>query len=99
MDRESSAAFARLVDYLREYRDCHDMYTEVDKLEIHDELQSHLESLKAAGVTLRFAERKVDLKAPTEEAKPLGISILYVVAYRTGEEPGEFVTPRNVKFG
>ena len=99
MDRESSGAFARLVDYLREYRDCHDMYSEVEKLEIHDELQSYLEALKAAGVTLVFAERTMGLKAHTEEGKPLAISILYVVAYRTGEEPGEFVTPRNVKLG
>lgn len=99
MNRETSVAFARVVDYVREYRDCHDMYSEVEKVGIHDELQSHLDELHANGVTLRFAERKVALKGPNGEGKPLAMSILYVVAYRAGEEPDEFVTPRNVKFG
>lgn len=97
---EAAEVFARLVDYLREYRDCHDLYSEVDKLGVHEELQGYLDDLTRLGVSLRFAERKMSLKGNDgEDARPMPMSILYLVAYETGQEPEQFATARKVQFG
>src|SRR5690349_5446676 len=45
LPREAAAEFAALIDYYREYRDCHDLYSETDKLDIYDELQEHIDAL------------------------------------------------------
>jgi transcriptional regulator with XRE-family HTH domain len=96
--REAEEVFARLVDYLREFRECEDLYSEVDKLGVYDEAQSYVDQLHDLGVSLRFAERHVALKVnPAPDAAPFKTSILYLVAFRVGHEPSEFVTPRQVK--
>lgn len=93
--REAEQAFAELVDYFREYRDCADMYNESGKFEIYDALQAHIDNLLRLQVSLRHAERKVQLKFGSDaDVKPMPATILYVVAFPLGQEPSEFATPR-----
>ena len=95
MEREAEQAFAELVDYFREYRDCADMYSESGKFEVYDALQAHIDDLRRLQVSLCHAERKVQLKFGGDaEAKPMPATILYVVAFPLGQEPDEFATPR-----
>ena len=75
LEREADEAFAGLVDYFREYRDCADLYTESTKFEVYDELQSRIDGLKALGVSLRYAERKMQVKWGADpDAKPMPVS-------------------------
>lgn len=100
MERSAEETFAQLVDYMHEYRDCHDLYSEVQKLELFDELQGYIDQLRELGISLRFAERNLALKVnPDPDAQPFRTSALYVVTYRLGHEPDEFVTPRKVRVG
>lgn len=101
MNREADEEFAALIDYMREYRDCSECYSEVQKFDIYDDLQRHIDELRARGVSLRYAERKVRLKFKTHgaEAPPYDTSVLYVVAFQVGKEPDEFATPRSVGIG
>ncbi len=95
LSREADEVFAELVDYFREYRDCADMYTEATKFEVYDELQSRIDALNTLGVSLRYAERKMQVKWDVNsDAKPMPVSVLYVVAFRLGKEPDEFATPK-----
>lgn len=98
MDRQASEVFAALVDYFHECRDCHDLYSEVQKLEVHDEWQGHIDALAETGVSLRYATRKVSLAA-SGSAAPFEASVVYVVSYPTGKEPGQFATPRKFRLG
>lgn len=59
LPREADEEFAAMIDFMREYRDCSDCYSETQKFEIYDALQQHIDTLMAAGVSLRYAERKV----------------------------------------
>lgn len=96
LSREADKTFAELVDYYRDYRDCADSYSESAKFEVYDEMQSHIDALKALGVSLRYAERKVLVKWGTaENAKPMPVSVLYVVAFPLGQEPDHFATPKS----
>lgn len=66
------------------------------RLPVYDELQSHIDALTALGVSLRYAERKMQVKWGMEEdAKPMAVSVLYVVAFPLGKEPDQFATPKS----
>lgn len=96
LSREADETFAELVDYFRDYRDCADAYTETTKFEVYDELQARIDGLKALGVSLRYAERKMQVKWGTDsDGKPMPVSALYVVAFPLGEEPDQFATPKS----
>ncbi len=100
MSREAEEEFAALVDYLRDYRDCADMYCESQKFEVYDAMQVHIDALNKLGVSLRYAIRKLVLKFGSDhETKPMPTSALYVVAYPLGKEPKEFATPRSARIG
>ncbi len=98
MTRAADETFADLQDCFREYRDCADMYSERDKFEVYDALQVHLDALRAEGVILCYATRKVEFKG-TEEAKPWTTMALYVIAFPLGKAPTEFATPRAIVVG
>lgn len=100
MGREADETFAALVDYFRDYRDCAEMYSEVQKFEVYDELQKHIDALKAMGVSLCYAVRKQRLKVNgNQDAEPWPTTALYLVAFPLGKEPREFATPREIGIG
>jgi len=94
--READEAFAALVDYFRDYRDCADLYSEVQKFEVYDDMQSYIDTLKTLGVSLHYAERKVQVKlGETKDNKPMAANVLYLVAFPLGKEPEHFTTPKS----
>lgn len=100
MSRAADEEFAALLDYLREYRDCAEMYSEVQKFEVYDEMQGHIDALKAMGASLCYVVRKLQVKIGSDpEAKFLPMTALYLVAFPVGKEPKEFATPRVVGAG
>lgn len=96
LTREADETFAALVDYFRDYRDCADAYSETQKFEVYDELQSHIDALMKLGVSLRYAERKVQVKWGADpDSKPMPANVLYVVGFPLGKEPEQFATPKS----
>lgn len=97
LSAEPAEEFARLTDYCRDYADCDDLYSAVDKLAVYEELGQMVNQLANAGFTLVGADRASHLlpKSPKDE---LPISILYVVAARKGQEPEQLVVTRKVQF-
>lgn len=96
LTREAEIAFAEMVDYFRDYRDCADLYSEAQKFEIHDTLQSYINELKRLGVSLRYAERKTQVKwGVVQDSKPMPINMLYVVGFPLGKEPEQFAVPKS----
>jgi transcriptional regulator with XRE-family HTH domain len=96
LTREADEIFAVLVDYLRDYRDCADVYAEAQKFDVYDELQSHINALRALGVSLRYAERKMRVKWGTAtDGQPMLVNVLYLVAFPLGKEPEQFATPKS----
>ena len=98
LERKADEEFAALTDYFHDYRDCHDDYSAVAKFDIYDDLDAHIQSLKALNVSLCYAIRKVTFKsAPGIE--PYKADALYVVACRLGQEMTEFKTPKAFNVG
>ncbi|KQZ57790.1 MULTISPECIES: helix-turn-helix transcriptional regulator [unclassified Lysobacter] len=97
LPREAAAEFAALIDYYREYRDCHDLYSETDKLDIYAELQQHIDALRVLGVSLCHGQRKVAIRMGS--GAPMDATVLYVVAFHLGHEPTEIATPKAARIG
>lgn len=96
LSHEADETFAALVDYFRDYRDCADVYSEMQKFEVYDEMQSHIDALKTLGVSLRYSERKMQMKWGSEpDSKPMQVNVLYVVGFPLGKEPEQFATPKS----
>ncbi len=97
LPREAAAEFAALIDYYREYRDCHDLYSETDKLDIYDELQQHIDALQVLGVSLCHGQRKVAVRMGS--GAPMNATVLYVVAFRLGHESTQIAIPKAARIG
>jgi transcriptional regulator with XRE-family HTH domain len=96
LPRDADETFAALVDYFRDYRDCADVYSETQKFEVYDEMQSHIDALKTLGVSLRYAERRMQVKwGSGADSKPMPVNVLYVVGFPLGKEPEQFATPKS----
>ncbi|WP_105685836.1 helix-turn-helix domain-containing protein [Cronobacter dublinensis] len=96
LTREANEAFALLVDYFRDFRDCADAYSETQKFEVYDEMQSQINMLRTLGVSLRYAERKIQMKWGSEpDSKPMPVKMLYVVGFPLGKEPEQFAIPKS----
>jgi transcriptional regulator with XRE-family HTH domain len=97
MPKPAREAFARLVDFYREFRDCADLFSAVEKVEIQDEAQGLCDELRALGVSLCYATRKVVFKlGQSPDQDPMPVEVLYVVTYPVGKEPDRFLTPRHL---
>lgn len=71
LTREVDKTFAALADYFRDYRNCTDVYSETQKFDVYDEMQSHIDALKTFGVSLRYAERKMHVNWGTEKNRSM----------------------------
>ncbi len=101
MTREAEVVFAELIDYFRDYRDCAELYSEVQKIDVYDDLQKYINDLLNLGVSLCYSVRKLLIKFGNDPSiKPTASTALYVVAFPLGQEPEEFATPRStgIKF-
>ena len=99
LPREAASEFAALVDYYREYRDCQELYSETQKLEVFDDLQHHIDALRALKVSLCHGQRKVRVGVASTVAEPWVATVLYVVAFRLGHEPTQILTPKAARIG
>jgi transcriptional regulator with XRE-family HTH domain len=97
MPRPAAEAFASLIDEVRGYRDVSDDLGELQKLGIHDQLQTHINTLSAHGYSLRYATRKVQLTAGAmaPDEPPISATVLYLSAFEGKHQPGCFLAPKN----
>jgi transcriptional regulator with XRE-family HTH domain len=100
LNREPAGEFAALVDYLRDYRDCADLHSEVQKLEVHADLQRHLEALDAADISVCYATRNTNLVgANWQDKTPWPVKVVYLSAFHKGKVPNKIAVSRNVGLG
>lgn len=99
LPREAAGEFAALIDYYRDFRECAELYSETQKLEVYDELQAHIDTLHDQGVSLCHGQREVRVGLGLADATPVTATVLYVVAFRRGHEPAHIVTPKAARIG
>jgi transcriptional regulator with XRE-family HTH domain len=96
---EAEHLFASLSDYCREYGDCSELYSAVDKVAVYEELQNHVVALEAEGVCLVAATRRLVFKENEQDPGPgVRTDVLYVVAFPKGRAPEKIAVTRRVQF-
>lgn len=97
---DAERIFAGLTDYFREYRGSYDLYSEVDKLDLHKELQERIDELRSHKFSLRHALRvtPVDRVGNLVAPQPFDWPVVYVAAFPLGQEPPVVIVPRKVEF-
>lgn len=95
---QAAEVFARLTDFCRDYADCDELYSAVDKLGVYEELDQMVDELSGQGFVLMAATR--DTQLCTKEAEEgVPVSVIYVVAFPRGKEVEQLVVARKLKFG
>lgn len=95
----AAEAFAGLIDYLRDYRDCADLTSETQKLAVFDDVQRYMDALRKEGFSISYARRGTRLVGRDWVDKtPWEVSIAYLVVFPRGSEPKIICAPRQVRF-
>lgn len=92
---QAEVDLAILMDYLRDYGESHDLYNEVDKLSIYEELQVLIDNLSNNNISLCCALRHGNFSS--KDVKSIPISILYMTAFDKGNEPESFSIEKKVR--
>lgn len=87
---------AELMDYLKEYGECHDLYSEVDKLTVYEEIQYFIDNLIHEKISLCCALRHGVFSS--KNVKSIPISVLYMTAFNQGSEPECFYVEKQLRF-
>lgn len=95
---KAAEVFARLTDYCRDYADCDEMYSAVDKLGIYEDLGQIVDELTELGFTLVAATRHTQL-IHEGSVKGVPLSIIYVVVFPRGQETEQLLVAKKVEFG
>jgi transcriptional regulator with XRE-family HTH domain len=90
--------FARLIDFCRDYADCDELYSAVDKLGVYEELDQMVDELSGLGFVLMVATRDTQLRTK-ETTEGVPVSVIYVVVFPRGKEVEQLVVARKMKFG
>lgn len=99
LEEDAAEAFAGLVDYLRDYRDCSDVMSETDKLGAGRDVQQYFDRLIGAGYSVVCARRKTALVAKSwPDQAPVKMTIVYLVVYPKGKEPTVIAAQRQIEF-
>lgn len=91
---------AEMFDYLREYNDADELYSEVQKLGTYEDLDGYLMQLNNAGFKVHSALRSTNIVGKTwEDRTPLAMSIAYVVIDQHDKDIREIMAAKSIKFG
>ena len=91
---EVEEAFAQLVDYLRDYGDCQDCYAEVQRLDVHRDLDGHLATIAAGGFAVGLGINDTVLAATATAGRPMSWRVLYCICFPAERALTRLFVPR-----
>jgi transcriptional regulator with XRE-family HTH domain len=95
----AAEAYAGLIDYLRDHRDCADLMSESQKLVAYDAIQEFLDALHKAGFSVSYARRDTKLVGKDwADKSPWPVTIAYLAVSTKGSAPKWICAPRQVSF-
>ena len=95
---QAAEVFARLTDYCRDYADCDELYSAVDKLGVYEELDQMVGELANLGFVLVSATRDTQLRTK-RATEGVPVSVIYVAVFPRGKEPEQLVVVKKMQFG
>jgi transcriptional regulator with XRE-family HTH domain len=94
---EAAQAYARLIDFCKDYSDCDELYSAVDKLAIYEDLEQVVTELASLGFVLMTAIRQTQLFTKgSKDGVP--VTVVYVVIFPSGQEPEQLLVMKRLQF-
>ena len=91
--------FCNLVDYLTEYGDVDELYSQTDKLDVHAALGDMLADLNQEGYGFYFGSRPMKLtNEHWKDKTPLKMTFGYMMLLPAGRSPVQFAVPKTSRF-
>jgi hypothetical protein len=92
---EATQAFARLIDFCKDYSDCDELYSAVEKLAIYEDLEQVVTELANLGFVLMTAIRQTQLFTKgSKDGVP--VTVVYVVIFPSGQQPEQPEQPEQL---
>lgn len=88
---------ANLIDLMRDYRDISNLYTELQKVSLHKEIEGMLREIKLSGFSIAIAKRKTAINSKIGDG-PLTVNLIYISLFKRGDEPNFFCVPKKISF-
>jgi hypothetical protein len=93
---EVETAFASLVDYLRDYGDCADLYSEVQRVDVFRDLDKLLAQLAARRFTVAVGHQEAVLATPSASSPSVPWRVVYFACHPVGRPMTTMFVPRRV---
>lgn len=95
---EVEHAYAEFLDCFRDFRDCAELYSSVEKLTIHNSFDSYLNVIESNGFCIKYAKRTTILKANQSKETDLPLNLVYISIFSKKQAPNQFFVTRKIKF-
>jgi transcriptional regulator with XRE-family HTH domain len=100
INEKAKKVAATLFDYLNDYGDAPEFYSNVDKLDVHRELNDLLRALEGHGAIIYSAVRCTSLLGKTwTDQTPMPVDILYLLVHLKDKIIEEILVPKRFRFG
>jgi transcriptional regulator with XRE-family HTH domain len=96
---EADRLLAEIEDRFTDFRDVHEHYSANDKVDMYVDFQGNIDALKALGVELCHATRRVSISSASADKKPIPFMIIYMLACPIGKVPESMAVSREISFG
>lgn len=90
--------YAEFLDYFRDFRDCVELYNQVDKLRIYNDFNVLLETIELDGFCVKYAKRTVSLKLNQNEGGIIPMNLVYISIFPEKQVPNQFLVSREIDF-
>lgn len=92
--------FAALSDFLIEYHEAADLYTQTEKLDAYKDVQGYIDALDAAGIAVCCGVR--DSKVVGQDwpdMTPLAMRVIYLIAFPKDNIPETIIVAKSLELG
>jgi hypothetical protein len=99
LEQAPAYAFAQLIDYLRDVRDCAYAATETSKLEFYAQVQTYLDQLTSAKIAVVYSVRETSILGKDwPNQTPMPVTLVYIVAFSSSDVPKSIIVPKKIAF-
>lgn len=91
-------AYAELLDGFREFRECSEIYNEIDKVRFYEDLNELLKVIEDNGFRVKYAKRATALKSNKLDERDLPLDIVYFSIFPRDQVPSQFFVAKKIKF-
>lgn len=98
LPRNVQEAYAKLTDLFNDFRDIHQHYCELEKLDISDVFNRFIKEINLNGFCIKYAKRQAKFNLGENSDEFTTLNLTYICIFPECQAPCQFTVPRKVDF-